>query len=100
MIERLRYYREVSDDRLLRLFEALQTILQRMPDPVFVVQEDLTVQFRNPRADAMLASQEFQDGFPASLLQMVRKGFSHSDSFIRRGLEEAVSFRVMGEERY
>ena len=100
MIERLRYYREINDERLLRTTAALRSIMDRTPDAVFVIKEDLTVTFKNPQAEQMFASKEFIKGFPRPLSSTIQEGFSHSSSYIRRQLDEAVHFRISGEERY
>ena len=74
MIERLRYYREINDSRLLRTMEALRTIMDRMPDAVMVVDQAMGVSFKNPEAEQMLVHREFGDGFPETLTRIIQKG--------------------------
>ena len=101
MIDRLKYYRELNDGRLLRTLGSLRSIMDRMPDAVFIVQDDFTVTFKNPEAEQMFATREFQlGGFPSPLEKTILEGFSHARTFIRRQLDEAVHFRIFGEERY
>ena len=100
MIERLRYYREINDSRLLRTMDALRTIMDRMPDAVMVVDEEMGISFKNPVAEQMLGHREFENAFPDNLVATIRAGFGSRNPNIRRQLAEAVLMRLSGEVRY
>ena len=100
MVSQLRDYQELTNRKLLRSTNALRMILEKTPDVMFVVRQDLSRTFSNPRAEEFFAAPEFKEEYPDELKKIIVKTFDERTEYFGQNLEDAISFRVKGEEHY
>lgn len=100
MLQRLKAFREAYDRRLARFSLALRTLLDRMPDVVFIANEKLEITYANPQAEELFHAREWREKLPEELQERLQKGLAKGRVSISRRLDEALLFRVNGEDRH
>jgi signal transduction histidine kinase len=100
MTARLRYYRELNDQNVLRLSQTLRTVLQRSHDAIIVCDSNLRVTYRNPAAESFLQTREFRTGFPSAIKEILRESQRTKQPVVVRHLDEALMLRIGGEDRF
>lgn len=100
MAAKLRSYRDATLARVLRAQRTMEATLTSAPDPVFVVGRDGTQEVRNPAAEVLASTPEFNEGFPASLAEPLKQVLESGEHYIPTDYGRAVTFRVGREDRH
>jgi NtrC-family two-component system sensor histidine kinase KinB len=102
MATQLKQYRENTSEELLRLNMTIRATLASFPDPIFVLNSEGTVEFRNPEAD-QLAIQLLFAGvtrLPKKVDERVEHVRLTGQDFLPTLFQDAIKFQVDGQDRY
>jgi NtrC-family two-component system sensor histidine kinase KinB len=102
MAAQLKQYRENTSEELLRLNMTIRATLASFPDPIFVLNSEGTVEFRNPEAD-QLAIQLLFAGvtrLPKKVDERVEHVRLTGQDFLPTLFQDAIKFQVDGQDRY
>jgi signal transduction histidine kinase len=100
MAAKLRGYREATMAKVLRTQRTMEATLTSAPDPVFVVARDGTHEVRNPAAEQLASSPDFQHGFPPPLAEPLAKVFATGEHYLPTDYGRVVTLRVGREDRH
>jgi signal transduction histidine kinase len=102
MAAQLKQYRENTSEELMRLNLTIRATLASFPDPIFVLNSEGTVEFRNPEAD-QLAIQLLFSGV-TRLPKIVDEKVEHvrrtGEDFLPSLFQDAIKFHIDGQDRY
>lgn len=98
----LRNYRENTTEQIYRLNRTVQTTLSSFPDPIFVLNLNGTVEFKNPAAEKFATKllYEGQAGLPPIVDKHLCKVLETKTDYIPQKLQETISFKIDSEDRY
>jgi signal transduction histidine kinase len=106
MTAQLRAYRRSNLAKLVRAQRTAQATVDSFPDPVLVLDPEGCVELANPAAQQILGVLPAGDGAPGpaweppdALRQPVRDALIDQRSFAADGFDQAVTFRLGGEDR-
>lgn len=100
MAVHLRAYREATLGKVLRTQRTIEATLTSAPDPVFVVSTDGTHTVRNPAAEQLAQSPDFEQGFPPALAEPLARVMATGDHYLPTDYGRAVNLRVAREDRH
>lgn len=100
MAAKLRGYREATMAKVLRTQRTMEATLTSAPDPVFVVARDGTHEVRNPAAEQLATSPDFEHGFPPPLAEPLAAVFASGEHYLPTDYSRVVTLRVGREDRY
>jgi NtrC-family two-component system sensor histidine kinase KinB len=102
MAEQLRDYRANTSDELLRLNMTIRATLASFPDPIFVLNSEGTVEFRNPEADQLALKLLFAGvtRLPRKVDEKVEEVRRTGQDFLPTQFQDAIKFHVDGQDRY
>jgi NtrC-family two-component system sensor histidine kinase KinB len=102
MAAQLKKYRENTSEELLRLNMTIRATLASFPDPIFVLNSEGSVEFRNPEAD-QLAIQLLFSGvtrLPQAIDERVEHVRLTGQDFLPTLFRDAIKFHLEGQDRY
>jgi signal transduction histidine kinase len=102
MAEQLKGYRASTSDELLRLNMTIRSTLASFPDPIFVLNSEGTVEFRNPEADQLAMKLLFSGvtRLPKQVDEKVEEVRATGKDFLPTQFQEAIKFHIDGQDRY
>jgi NtrC-family two-component system sensor histidine kinase KinB len=102
MAAQLRQYQANTSVELLRLNETIRTTLASFPDPVFVLNSDGAVEFRNPAADQLAVKLLFAGvtRLPEKVDEKVEQVRASGQDYLPTAFAEAIKFHLDGQDRY
>jgi len=100
MAGKLRAYREATLAKVLRTQRTMEATLTSAPDPVFVVDRDGTHAVRNPAAEILAKSRDFDHGFPPALAEALARVLTTGEHYLPTDYGRAVTCRVGREDRH
>ena len=102
MAAQLKEYRISTSEEVSRLNMTIRATLASFPDPIFVLNSEGAVEFRNPEAD-QLAMQLLFSGvmrLPAKVDEKVERVRATGEDYLPKLLGEAIKFHLNGQDRY
>ena len=102
MAAQLRAYRANTSEELLRLNLTIRATLASFPDPIFVLNSEGTIEFRNPEADQLALKLLFAGvtRLPRKVDEKVEEVLKTGKDFLPTQFQEAIKFHVDGQDRY
>ena len=102
MAEQLRQYRENTSEELTRLNMTIRATLASFPDPIFVLNSEGSVEFRNPEADQLALKLLFSGvtRLPAKVDEKVEHVRATGQDFLPSLFQDAIKFHLDGQDRY
>jgi NtrC-family two-component system sensor histidine kinase KinB len=102
MAAQLRTYRESASDELQRLNLTIRSTLASFPDPIFVLNSEGTVEFRNPEADELALKLLFSGvtRLPKKVDEKVEEVRQTGEDFLPTQFQDAIKFHLDGQDRY
>lgn len=96
----LRQHRREMDERLLRTNLQNRAVLTAIPAPVFLLNEDSSIDQLNPAAQTLQMRLGVSDRLPGSLLPLFRDCVENHRDYLPDDIREAALFRIDDEEFY
>ena len=102
MAEQLRTYRASASEELMRLNLTIRATLASFPDPIFVLNGEGTIEFRNPEADQLALKLLFSGvtRLPKKVDEKVEEVRRTGEDFLPTQFQHAVKFHLDGQDRY
>ena len=100
MAEKLRAYRDATMAKVLRTQRTMEATLTSAPDPVFVVARDGTQEVRNPAAEQLAQTPDFEHGFPPALAEPMQAVLTSGEHYLPTDYSKVVTLRVGREDRH
>ncbi len=100
MSAKLRAYREATLAKVLRTQRTMEATLTSAPDPVFVVSGDGAHEVRNPAAERLAESGQFEAGFPPELGEPLARVFETGEHYLPTDYGKVVTLRLGREDRH
>ncbi len=100
MAAKLRSYREATMARVLRTQRTMEATLTSVPDPLFVVSREGSVEVRNPAAEELSRLPEFAGGFPPAIADRLAFVLATEEHYVPSDYGRAVTLRVGREDRH
>jgi two-component system, NtrC family, sensor histidine kinase KinB len=100
MAVHLRAYREATVAKVLRTQRTMEATLTSAPDPVFVVDRDGSQEVRNPAAEELMGSADFQGGFPPAIADPLKHVLESGEHYLPTDYSRVVTLRHAREDRH
>ena len=102
MAEQLKIYRANTSEELLRLNLTIRATLASFPDPIFVLNSQGAVEFRNPEADQLALKLLFSGvtRLPAKVDARVEQVRASGVDYLPTLFKDAIKFHIDGQDRY
>jgi len=102
MAAQLKVYKTNTSVELLRLNETIRATLASFPDPVFVLNSQGAVEFRNPAADQLALKLLFAGvtRLPAQVDAKVEEVRAGGVDYLPTAFKDAIKFFIDGQDRY
>jgi two-component system, NtrC family, sensor histidine kinase KinB len=102
MIGRLKGYHESSTEKLSRLDQTMRKTLTSFPDPIFVLNAESAVIFRNPAADSLAVKLLFAGmaRLPEQVQRIVTQVLEGGEDYVATSYKEAIHFPLNDSEVY
>jgi signal transduction histidine kinase/HAMP domain-containing protein len=102
MAEQLKVYRANTSEELLRLNLTIRATLASFPDPIFVLNSQGAVEFRNPEADQLAVKLLFSGvtRLPAKVDARVEQVRASGVDYLPTLFKDAIKFHIDGQDRY
>lgn len=98
----LKLYSEQMSEQILILQRTIQKTFSTFPHPIFIMQDNLEVEYRNPAADRFLAALGYKEGDSVAdfLTREMELQLDLDGDYIPEGLNDAMTYRVGNQERH
>jgi two-component system, NtrC family, sensor histidine kinase KinB len=96
----LRQHRREMDERLLRTNLQNRAVLTAIPAPVFLLNEDASIDQLNPAAESLQTRLGVSGRLPGSLLSLFHDCVENHRDYLPDDIREAALFRIEDEEFY
>jgi NtrC-family two-component system sensor histidine kinase KinB len=102
MAAQLRVYKANTSDELMRLTTTIRATLASFPDPIFVLNSQGAVEFRNPAADQLALKLLFSGvtRLPEKVDEKVEQVRASGEDYLPTLLRDAIKFHLDGQDRY
>jgi signal transduction histidine kinase len=102
MAAQLRQYRATTSVELVRLNMTIRATLASFPDPIFVLNSQGEVEFRNPEADQLAMKLLFSGvtRLPQKVEEKVEHVRATGQDYLPTLFREALKFHLSGQDRY
>jgi signal transduction histidine kinase len=102
MAAQLRQYQANTSVELVRLNETIRATIASFPDPVFVLNSEGAVEFRNPAADQLAVKLLFAGvtRLPAKVDEKVEHVRNTGQDYLPTAFAEAIKFHIDGKDCY
>lgn len=102
MAAQLRQYQANTSVELLRLNQTIRATLASFPDPIFVLNSEGAVEFRNPAADQLAVKLLFSGvtRLPTKVDKKVEEVRASGQDYLPTAFKDAVKFHIDGQDRY
>jgi len=102
MAAQLRQYQANTSDELMRLTLTIRATLASFPDPIFVLNSQGIVEFRNPEADQLAMKLLFSGvtRLPEKVDEKVEHVRATGQDYLPTLFKDAIKFHLDGQDRY
>jgi len=102
MAAQLRQYKANTSDELIRLTMTIRATLASFPDPIFVLNSEGAVEFRNPEADQLAVKLLFSGvtRLPQNVDEKVEQVRASGEDYLPTLFKDAVKFHLDGQDHY
>jgi signal transduction histidine kinase/HAMP domain-containing protein len=102
MAAQLREYKANTSDELVRLTTTIRATLASFPDPIFVLNSQGAVEFRNPEADQLALKLLFSGvtRLPEKVDEKVEQVRASGEDYLPTLFKDAIKFHIDGQDRY
>jgi signal transduction histidine kinase/HAMP domain-containing protein len=102
MAAQLRQYKANTSDELVRLTMTIRATLASFPDPIFVLNSDGAVEFRNPEADQLAVKLLFAGvtRLPQKVDEKVEQVRANGQDYLPTLFKDAIKFHIDGQDYY
>jgi signal transduction histidine kinase len=102
MATQLKVYRANTSVELMRLNTTIRATLASFPDPIFVLNSEGAVEFRNPEADQLAVKLLFSGvmRLPKKVDDQVEQVRASGQDYLPTLLKDAIKFHLDGQDRY
>jgi NtrC-family two-component system sensor histidine kinase KinB len=102
MAEQLKVYRANTSVELMRLNLTIRATLASFPDPIFVLNSQGAVEFRNPEADQLALKLLFSGvtRLPKKVDDKVEQVRASGQDYLPTLFKDAIKFHLNGQDRY
>ncbi len=102
MAAQLRVFKANTSVELIRLNETIRATLASFPDPVFVLNAEGAVEFRNPAADQLALKLLFAGvtRLPAKVDNKVEEVRASGVDYLPTAFKDAIKFYIDGQDQY
>jgi len=102
MAAQLRQYKANTSDELVRLTMTIRSTLASFPDPIFVLNSQGAVEFRNPEADQLALKLLFAGvtRLPEKVDQKVEEVRASGQDYLPTLFKDAIKFHIDGQDFY
>jgi len=102
MAAQLRQYKANTSEELIRLTKTIRSTLASFPDPIFVLNSQGAVEFRNPEADQLAVKLLFAGvtRLPQKVDEKVEEVKASGKDYLPALFKEAIKFQIDGHDRY
>lgn len=102
MAEQLRIYRANTSEKLLRLNMTIRATLASFPDPIFVLNSEGVIEFRNPEADNLALKLLFSGvmRLPKKVDERVEQVRATGKDYLPAQFTDAIKFHIDGQDLY
>jgi signal transduction histidine kinase/HAMP domain-containing protein len=102
MAAQLRQYKANTSDELVRLTMTIRATLASFPDPIFVLNSEGAVEFRNPEADQLALKLLFAGvtRLPQKVDEKVEQVRASGQDYLPTLFKDAIKFHIDGQDYY
>jgi signal transduction histidine kinase len=102
MAAQLRQYKANTSDELVRLTMTIRATLASFPDPIFVLNSQGAVEFRNPEADQLAVKLLFSGvtRLPEKVDEKVEQVRASGEDYLPTLFKDAIKFHIDGQDFY
>lgn len=102
MAAQLKQYRAHTSIELIRLNATIRATLASFPDPIFVLNSQAEVEFRNPEADQLAMKLLFSGvtRLPEKVDEIVEQVRATGQDYVPTLFKDALKFHLAGQDRY
>jgi NtrC-family two-component system sensor histidine kinase KinB len=102
MAEQLKVYRAATSVELTRLNTTIRATLASFPDPIFVLNSEGAVEFRNPEGDQLAVKLLFSGvlRLPQKVDEKVEHVRATGQDYLPTLFQDAIKFHLDGQDRY
>jgi NtrC-family two-component system sensor histidine kinase KinB len=100
MAAQLRVYRESTTEKIKRLHRTMETTLASLPDPIFLLDTESRIEFRNSAAEDWARTFPPPNELPAALRETVGKVLISGQNFLPDSYKEAISVHLNDQPRH
>jgi two-component system, NtrC family, sensor histidine kinase KinB len=102
MAAQLRQYKANTSEELIRLTLTIRSTLASFPDPIFVLNSQGSVEFRNPEADQLAVKLLFSGvtRLPQQVDEKVEEVKASGKDYLPTLFKDAIKFQIDGQDRY
>jgi signal transduction histidine kinase len=102
MAAQLRQYKASTSEELVRLTMTIRSTLSSFPDPIFVLNSQGAVEFRNPAADQLAVKLLFSGvtKLPQKVEQQVEEVKASGQDYLPTLVKDAIKFHFDGQDYY
>jgi NtrC-family two-component system sensor histidine kinase KinB len=102
MAAQLRLYKANTSEELIRLTMTIRSTLSSFPDPIFVLNSQGAVEFRNPEADQLAVKLLFSGvtRLPQQVDEKVEEVKASGQDYLPSVFKDAIKFQIDGQDRY
>ncbi len=98
----LKQYSEQMSDKIMVLQRTIQKTFSTFPHPIFIMQDNKEVEYRNPAADRFLDALGYKEGESVADFLSKEMDFELNieSDYIPEGLNDAMTYRIGNQERH
>jgi len=100
MAAQLQEYRQSTTEKIVRLHRTMETTLASFPDPIFVLDREGRIELKNPAADSLASSLQWEGQLPERLQAITRNTLDSGENFLPNSFEDAVTYRLNGDDKF
>jgi signal transduction histidine kinase len=102
MASQLRQYKANTSEELIRLTMTIRATLASFPDPIFVLNSEGAVEFRNPEADQLALKLLFAGvtRLPQNVDEKVEQVRASGEDYLPAFFKDAIKFHLDGQDHY
>ena len=102
MAAQLRQYKANTSEELMRLTMTIRSTLASFPDPIFVLNSQGAVEFRNPEADQLAVKLLFSGvtRLPEKVDEKVEQVKASGQDYLPTLFQDAIKFYIDGQDHY
>jgi signal transduction histidine kinase len=102
MSNKLKLYSEQMSEQILILQRTIQKTFSTFPHPIFIMQDNQEIEYRNPAADRFLHALGYSENESVAdfLSKQIDFSFDGESDYIPEGLNDAMTFRIGNQERH